>query len=208
MKLELVVSSWLQEAPIAVENLEALHGMLKANEACPANLFLEFPGNPGFDAKMRAIVGTALAVATDSYISGIVRDLRVAGCHANPDDFRAARFLWNCMANPVGMPLETWDREWAHWSQRQTRPGLANQTLLLMEGAGWAPTGAPHPESLLLQANPTDVVVCHADTHRFLSGRLISAPRAKLVFPATVCTPYQAGDGRPAMSVIDRLAGM
>ena len=186
MKIELQVAEMMVEAPISVEALTALHKMLKAGEPCPANLFGTFPTNPGFDAKVKAIVGTALAIATDSYISGIVRDLRVAGCHANPDDFRAARFLWLCMAQPTGMDLDTWDREWSWWSQKQTRPGFANQALLLIEGAVWAPEDATHPEELIIRANPTDVGICHADTHRFMSGRLISAPHARLVVKEAV----------------------
>jgi hypothetical protein len=183
MKMEIIVKEWLAEAPIQVEALKALRGMLKANEPCPANLFLAFPGNPGFDARLRVVIGTALSVATDSYVSGIVADTRIAEHHGNRDNLDAVKFLWLAMSNPLTLDTDTWQREFSHWSNRlSTRPGLANTAMLAIVGSPWlSPGECTHPEELLLKAAPADIGMCYQDTHRFLSGRLINAPRAKII---------------------------
>lgn len=182
MKLELIVEGMMAEAPIALESLTALHQMLKSNDPCPANLFRSFPARPGFDARMRAVIATALAIETQSYVSGIVRDVRVAEKHANFDSFDAVKFMWLAMANPLTMDSDTWEREFEHWlSKVNTRPGQANCALLSIVGSPWMSGTTPHPEELILKAAPKDVTVCYQDTHRFLSGRLLNAPRARLV---------------------------
>jgi len=182
MKMEKIVGEWMAESAITVEALRAMHGMLKADDPCPANLFKAFR-NPGFDARMRVVVGTALSITTESYIRGIVADTRIAEHHGNRENFEAVKFLWLAVANPLTLDSDTWTREFAHWSNRvSTRPGLANTALLTIVGSPWLTAeDCDHPEALILRAAPSDVSMCYQDTHRFLASRLINAPKARLV---------------------------